>query len=173
MIKLRRNKKKIIIIGAISLCIVTGIFCFTEPFSTYNKNIRAFEEAVLEQKEGNTITLKELTPFSWEKVYSFEPYTSKEEICQIIGFRSNRIKETVSEKMEQLIFVNNHQVICSITAYPETIGYLFQLPNSYNGQKYIELKSTENPSFQVTENQGILVFHLFNPLETEVSTTIK
>lgn len=74
-----------------------------------------------EQKE--TVTLNEIVPFSWDKVYTFEPYTGREEIEKTIGFPSSSIRETVNEGMVQLLFVKGKKVTASVCGYPQSLGY--------------------------------------------------
>ena len=61
--------------------------------------------------------------FDWEAVYSFEPYTSREEIARTIGFDSPEIAETIGEGVTQLIFVREDRVVLCVCAYPENLGY--------------------------------------------------
>lgn len=69
------------------------------------------------------VTLDEVVPFKWEKVYTFTPYTSKEEIEEVIGFSSSSITETINEGMVQLIFVKEDKIISSVCGYAGSLGY--------------------------------------------------
>lgn len=74
--------------------------------------------------EGNQkVTFNEIVPFDWDMVYTFEPYTSREEIEEIIGFQSDSISETVNEGMVQLLFVKGTTVTASVCGYPGKLGY--------------------------------------------------
>ena len=47
-----------------------------------------------------SITLEQAVPFSWDEVYTFAPYTSVEEIQEVIGTTSFNLKEAASEGMQ-------------------------------------------------------------------------
>lgn len=72
---------------------------------------------------STSVELNKLVPFEWDELYTFDPYTSKGEIEKTIGFKSNSIKESVSEGMVQLLFIKDEKVVCSICNYPRNLGY--------------------------------------------------
>lgn len=75
-------------------------------------------------------TLNEVVPFEWDCVYTFSPYASKAEMEQAIGFQSRHLRETVSENMVQLIFVNDGAVTASVCGYESVLGYRVSFPDS-------------------------------------------
>lgn len=85
-------------------------------------NGKKLQSAVLDEQD-DTVVLHELTDFDWDAVYTFEPYTSRSSIEQVLGFASSAVQETVSEGMTQLLFVQGQRVVCSVCAYPENLGY--------------------------------------------------
>lgn len=93
---------------------------FGDPIVLWNN--QRLKQQVLTSAD-KTVVLHQLTPFQWDEVYTFSPYTSKEEIARCIGFSSPSIKETVSEEMTQLLFVRGKRVVSSVCAYPSGIGY--------------------------------------------------
>ena len=50
-------------------------------------------KAALTGLTDTTITLEQAVPFSWDEVYTFAPYTSVEEIQEVIGTTSFNLKE--------------------------------------------------------------------------------
>ncbi len=58
---------------------------FGSPIVTWNDN--RLEDAV-RNLSAETITLEDLVPFEWDIVYTFAPYTSREDIADAIGFDS-------------------------------------------------------------------------------------
>ena len=86
------------------LAVILGGYLFSGGLA--GVNARALEHAVEAIPEESTqVSLNELVPFEWDEVYTFGPYTSKEEIQSIIRLDSDAVKESVSEGMVQLVFV--------------------------------------------------------------------
>lgn len=52
-----------------------------------------------ELADGGQVKLSEFTPFELDEADSFNPYVSKEIIYETIGYKWDRISETVSEGM--------------------------------------------------------------------------
>ncbi len=115
-------KKRIITISSviISLILVLSYIIIGSPVVLAN-NQKLKEEILAVHSEY--VTLNEIVPFEWDTLYTFDPYTTKEEIERIIGFNSSSIKETVSEGMVQLLFVNDQKVVSSICSYADILGY--------------------------------------------------
>lgn len=103
---------------AVTVAALWLVFSHVESF----RNARRLKAALTALTRGTT-TLEEAVPFDWEAVYSFEPYTSREEIARTIGFDSPEISETIGEGVTQLIFVEEDRVVLCICAYPENLGY--------------------------------------------------
>lgn len=114
--------KKIIFKASVGLLAALLLFLlvFGDPVVLWNN--RKLKENILSAPQ-QTVTLHHLTPFEWDAVYTFSPYTSKEEIEDAIGFSSISIEETVSEGMTQLLFVDENRVVCSVCAHPGNLGY--------------------------------------------------
>lgn len=137
-----------ILAAGILLCLVAA---FLLPNPMMLRNRYGLREQI-RSAEGETVVLHQLTPFAWDAVYTFSPYTSKDEIAHTIGFRSSSIQETVSEGMTQLLFVEEDQVVCSVCAYPKSAGYgVSDLPQ--NRAIYNE---AESPRFRVERRGEIL-----------------
>ena len=75
------------------------------------------------------VSLLNLTPFEWDIAYSFDPYTPKESIYEIVGYKWNNISETVSEGMNQIVFLKDGKVVCYLYGYPENNGYGINFSN--------------------------------------------
>ena len=91
--------------------------------------------------------LSEWTPFEWDKLYSFSPYISTDEIYEIVGYKWDKISSTVSENMNQIVFVKDGKVQCYIYGYVENtkLGFNF---GEYEGD-YIKLSSKDKLSFNI------------------------
>lgn len=109
------------------------------------------ENAVIED-------LSKFTPFKWDTLYSFAPYTPKEEVYKIIGYRWDNISEIINEGLNQIVFVKDGKVVCYLYGYPENnkLGFNF---GKYEGS-YIKLTSEQKLSFRITINEdGIRYLH--------------
>ncbi len=153
------------ILGAGTLLLTAGlIFGVWDPVE---QSSRAFGQSVkklaYQKKNGDVVFLSELTPFEWDRVYSFPPYTSKDEMEWILGFSSPEITETVNEGMVQLIFVSQPAgedpiVTACITGYPENLGYNVELGHLLNGPDYMWIGQGTDPLVFRMEN-GIPSLH--------------
>ena len=119
---MKRSKLRFVLIPLFAIFVgyLLFVMIFGNPYVLWNNH--HFKQKVLSAAE-ETVVLHQLTPFEWDVVYTFSPYTSREEIARCIGFRSLSIQETVSEGMTQLLFVHEKKVVGSICGYPSRIGY--------------------------------------------------
>jgi len=125
------------------------VLVFGDPVVLWNN--RKLKENILSTRQ-QTVALHQVTPFAWDWVYTFSPYTSKEEMARVIGFSSISMKETVNEGMTQLLFVDGKRVVCSVCAYPSAVGYgVSGLPV---GQPVAN--ETDAPKFNIHRRDGIL-----------------
>ena len=111
---MKERKKWLVLLLFATLLIFSGFMyyiLFGNPFVSWNDNKL---EKAMDDLSAETITLEEIVPFEWDEVYTFDPYTSREEIAETIGFDSPEIKETVSEFMTQLIFVKDDKIVSCI-----------------------------------------------------------
>lgn len=117
--------------------------------------IKAFQpisdDAVIED-------LRAWTPFEWDTLYSFSPYTMKETIYETIGYKWSDISETVNEGMNQIVFVHDGKVVCYLFGYPEHNGIGFKF-GEYEGS-YIKLTTEQKLPFNMTISNDIRNFEL-------------
>ena len=116
------TRRNIIIIAiAITLTVVL--------INLFNKDVWDVNEELLKQEVMNigdsveSVNLSDVTPFEWDVVYSFDPYTSKNTIYQTVGYKWDTISETVNGGMNQLVFMKNKKVVCYLYGYPANNGY--------------------------------------------------
>ncbi|MCS0542598.1 hypothetical protein NXY55_21740, partial [Aeromonas veronii] len=113
-----KYKKTIVLVG-----IIVVLFVLFKK-DLWEKNEGLLQEEVKSiQQSVETINLKEVTPFQWDKVYSFSPYTPKDTIYETVGYKWDRIQETVNEGMNQIVFVKAGEVVCYVYGYPSNTGY--------------------------------------------------
>lgn len=134
----RKSQKTRFLITA-AFTVVMAIVCVAafryysvyRNYRTFSKNMRELSDIT----EEKNIYLSELTPFSWDSVYAFDPYVSKEEMESILGFSSPFLTEGVSETMTTVFFVKEEKVVCRIVGYPSNLGYYLDLNHWWNTNK--------------------------------------
>lgn len=137
-------KKKPIFLLAVAVVIVLCI-AFFHPIVRWNNHKL---QSSITSLETGTVNWNDVVPFTWEAVYTFDPYTSVAEIEKTIGFSSRSIQETVSEGMVQLLFVKDKRVVASVCGYSDQLGYSVD----FEGKILFE----ENARFTVTNEGGIV-----------------
>ena len=136
----KRNKFTITIIFSTILVAILGYLVLGNPVVLIN-NYKL--ENSIKSIQSDNIKLNEVVPFDWDIVYTFEPYTSKENIEEIIGFKSSAIKENnINEGMVHLLFVKGEKVVASILGYSTNLGYRLDFPS--------KVTFVENAQFKVS-----------------------
>ncbi|MDG5788590.1 hypothetical protein QA612_13980 [Evansella sp. AB-P1] len=121
----------------------------------WDKNVRLLKKEIVSLDDTiKTINLNEVTPFEWDVVYFFDPYTPKDQIYETVGYKWDKIKETVSEGMNQIVFLQDEKVVAYVYGYPSNNGYGI----SYVGST---LQVNNSLDFQVTRRDGVIYLHKF------------
>ena len=108
---------------------VVGYTFFGSPVEMYRRGeLRKAMSAV----EDGEVTLNEIVPFAWDSVYSFGPYTTQEQMEEIMGISARRLEESPSEGMVQLVFVNGGQIVCGVCGYISKEGYSVSFDEKIN-----------------------------------------
>lgn len=115
--------KKLILIAAVAVVVLGPGALVRRNSWIFSRNMRELS-SITEEK---IIYLSELTPFTWDSVYSFGPYVSKEEMESVLGFASSSLKEGISEDMMTVFFVRGQKVVCRVVGYPHVLGYRLDL----------------------------------------------
>lgn len=116
------TRRKIIIIA---VAILLTVFLI----KVFKKDVWDVNEKLLKQEVMNignsvkSVNLSDITPFEWDLVYSFDPYTSKDTIYRTVGYKWDSISETVNGGMNQLVFMKDKKVVCYVYGYPANNGY--------------------------------------------------
>lgn len=130
-----------------------SIFLISNPDNDWKNNSTKLVtqvDTLVEKSENKELTVddfKEITPFEWDYMYSFTPYTPKEDIENTIGFKWSNIAESVNEGTNQVIFTKGDKVVCYFNGYPESDKVYFDFRSSTNGN--IKLSSKENIKFYI------------------------
>ncbi|MCA1057646.1 hypothetical protein LCL96_01785 [Rossellomorea aquimaris] len=99
-----------------------------------------------------TVRLIDVTPFEWDIAYFFDPYTPAKEIYKTVGYEWDRISATVSEGMNQIVFLNNGEVVCYVYGYPSNNGFgIF-----YEGSS---LKNDHDLNFRVSREKDVVTLN--------------
>ncbi|THE12991.1 hypothetical protein E1I69_08945 [Bacillus timonensis] len=147
-----KYKKTIILIGII---VIAGFLQFKKDL--WDKNEELLQENVLKIGQSvETIDLTEVTPFEWDKVYSFSPYTPREAIYETVGYKWDRIQETVNEGMNQIVFLQDGKVVCYIYGYPTNNGYGIYYSGGVTSGEAAVLNSHEDLKFKVKREDDVV-----------------
>ncbi len=135
-------KKLLAALLALVLVFAAVFVLFGSPL-IYINNARL--RGAIADTDSSTVRLNELTPFEWDALYTFAPYTSVQEIESAVGASSPTIRQTVSEGMTQLIFVKGGAVVCAVTGYPSNVGFSasFESPVLYDDDAQFALERTD------------------------------
>lgn len=142
------RKKGIMVTAAVIMFFLLPYLIIGNPIIFFHN--QKVKKAVISIDDGKEIiTLNEVIPFIWDTVYTFPPYTSKEEIEEMIGFKSRSIEETISEGMVQLLFVKDNSVTASICGYSDNLGYRVDFFGSVTYE--------EKAEFSIKKDAGIVI----------------
>ncbi|MEH7380917.1 hypothetical protein V7138_10590 [Bacillus sp. JJ1533] len=145
--------RKTIVITAIVM--IAGFILLKKDL--WDKNEELLRKQVLSiGQKVETINLADVTPFEWDTVYSFGPYTSKEDIYETVGYKWDNIQETMNEDMDQIVFLNDGKVVCYIYGYPTNKGYsIFYLGETVSEFASV-LKLEDDLQFQVKRENEVV-----------------
>ena len=149
------SKKKIVLLVGLIL-VVTASWTL---FHTYiwEKNEELLKKEILQMDTTvEMVNLSELTPFEWDKLYSFTPYTPRESIYETVGYKWDSISETVSEGMNQLVFMKDEKVVCYVYGHPQSNGYYMSFNTLKDGDIVTTLYAKDDLSFSVSKGEGFV-----------------
>lgn len=115
------RKWKVLTIGSL-VCVICLLIPAFKP-DVWDHNLELMKEQVRKMDPQQPVALSDITPFEWDVLYSFEPYASKEAVYETVGYRWDNIRETVSEDMNQIVFMRDGKVVCHIYGYPSRNGF--------------------------------------------------
>lgn len=136
----RKSKLRAIIFLLIALIAITGYLVIGNPLVPINnqKLVNSINSI-----NSDVVQINEIVPFDWDIVYTFEPYSSKESIEEIVGFKSADIKaNNINEGMVHLLFVKGRKVVASVLGYSANLGYHINFSS--------KITFSENAKFNVT-----------------------
>lgn len=145
----------------ITLCLVIMGLVINQMFNkdVWDENRELLKESVLaKEATEEPVSLSSLTPFEWDRVYSFDPYVSKEEVYEIVGYKWDDIEETVSEGMNQLVFMQDDKVVCYVYGYPDNNGFGIYIKGAETGGRATVLHKEDDVLFKRQAFDETIVF---------------
>lgn len=136
--------QKLFIKGIVFLLLVTGCSKHDEIWSV-NASQLSQAIAALNQSEED---IEEFIPFEWDEAYSFVPYLQKEFIYEIIGYKWDNIKESTSEDMIQVVFLNEGKVVCHIFGRVNMLGFEIDF-GDYKDNDYVKITRDEKSKLHI------------------------
>ena len=153
-------KKNSFIVIAWVLMVFLGLIMFKALYPTpiWETNAKQFNHPFNAISGNATINdLSSFTTFEWDTLYSFAPYTPEEDVYQAVGYQWDRINSTVSEGMNQIVFLKEGEVVCYIDGYPDKYKVFFEF-GPYTGNHF-KLTSSDKLIFNMmVTNDGIRKF---------------
>ena len=144
------------IIGLIILLCTIGLIDQFEK-NLLDSNLKFFkEQALLKAQSAGSINLLDITPFKWDVVYSFTPYTPKEIVIEVLGSKFDSIKETTSEGMNQIVFLKSGKVVCYLYGYPSNNGFGISFATTDYTDGAAMFYPKDNLNFKVAKSEGVI-----------------
>lgn len=146
----KKSTTLIFILSCIVLMTGLGYIIIGNPFIFFNN--QKLKSTIGTLDNGDTVSLNEIIPFEWDILYMPEPYQSKAEIEEMIGFKSSNIQENnINEGMVHLLFVKNSKVVANVIGYSSNLKYsIYLTPKESSKVTY-----AENAQFLVTKTGKI------------------
>jgi hypothetical protein len=152
-----KSKKTLAIVAIAIFSIVVFINLLKKDLWDLNRELLK-KEVLSIGKSVETINLSDVTPFEWDVIYSFDPYTSKDMIYETVGYKWDNISETLSEGMNQIAFLKDGKVVCYLYGYPENNGFgIYFTSNSKTDVTSASVLSVEDDlTFQVKKRNDVI-----------------
>lgn len=149
-----KRKKYVSLIALVCVSLLVVVLFKKDLWDTNAKLLKS--KVLSEAVAGDQVKLSEFTPFEWDEVYAFNPYVSKEVIYETIGYKWDRISETVSEGMNQIVFVKSGEVVCYLYGYPENNKFGIYFDSSGSIADASILYAADHDVFDVDEGEGFV-----------------
>ncbi|MCG3087891.1 hypothetical protein [Sporosarcina cyprini] len=136
------KKWKVLTIGSLVCAICLLIPAFKPDVWDYN--LELMKGQIRKMDPQQQVALSDITPFEWDVLYSFVPYASKEAVYETVGYRWDNIQETVSEGMNQIVFMHDGKVVCHIYGYPANNGFGLYVKGQNEGEPFVSINSSDH-----------------------------
>lgn len=154
------RRRKILGMGIV-LTIIVGVLMFTilQPTPEWKTNARQLHKSfdIISGNKARIDNFLGFTHFQWNTLYSFAPYTPEQTIYNVVGYKWDNISSTVSEGMNQVVFLKDGKVVCYIDGYPDKYKVYFNF-GQYDGS-YFKLTASDKLAFDMwVTDKGIRMF---------------
>jgi len=122
-----KKTKKALVIVLIIVCTFLAFKLKSKDIKLSN-NTKKVEVNLKSYSNEESSVCEYLFDFDYDKVYVFQPYLSKREMEKEIGFKYNKLRETVNEGMVNILFVKDNYPIVYLYGYPTDLGYYIDIP---------------------------------------------
>lgn len=136
------------------VAVVVLVLMKEEPWESNMKQLQT--KLTTEQLVGQRVDLTTFTPFEWDIAYSFDPYVSKDMVYETVGYKWTRVRETVSEEMNQIVFMKDGKVVCYVYGYPERNRFGITFGNAGRSGDVAVLHAKDRIQFDVMQEEGIV-----------------
>ena len=147
------KKKPFMFVGLAAVVLITTfLYRALQPEPVWKENAQRFGSS-FNMISGDTAVIDDLsgfTNFEWDTLYSFSPYTPEETIYEVVGYRWTRVMATVSEGMNQIVFLKDGKVVCYIDGHPDKYKVSFSF-GAYQGS-HIKMTSSDRLAFNMTHS---------------------
>ncbi|PQD94540.1 hypothetical protein CYL18_14120 [Pradoshia eiseniae] len=151
-----KNLLAIVTVGIVSVFVLVNLLM--KDLWDINEDLLK-EEVLSIDKTVETVNLSDITPFEWDVVYSFDPYTTKDTIYETVGYKWDNISETVNEGINQIVFLKDGKVVCYLYGYPQNNGYgiYFTSQNETGKTSSSILSIKDDLIFEITRSDDVVV----------------
>lgn len=148
--------KRILTVGLVGVIVGLVIYQWLHK-DIWDVNRDLLKTAVIEMEDSEPVKLSDVTPFDWDYVYSFTPYVSKDQVYEAVGYKWDTIQQTVSEGMNQLVFMKDDQVVCYVYGYAQNNGFGIYMERAEYGEPFVKLYANEDSMFKREVIEGAVV----------------
>ena len=149
---IKKKRYKIMWTG-VALLIVFLLLWHPWKKEIWEENAELLKEKIL-AVESTEISLTDVTPFEWDRAYSFPPYSDPDTIYQTVGYKWDRVHGTVDEAQNQIVFLKNEKVVCYLYGYPTNNQYGILLNHEGPVEPAILFAENQN-RFSVSKEDGV------------------
>lgn len=153
-------------------CLIIGliiVFKITTNMVSYNslssKNTRYLEQILSEDitsgKDSANGNVKDLIALDYDKMHVFGPYQPVEEMEKQIGFKYSKLKQGLSEGMNNILFVKDNSVAAYLFGYPSNTGYYINIPIGEYNKEQIDNMAYIMEERQVGNSAGTPKIYMF------------
>lgn len=120
---------------------------YLAPGNLSRQNALLLKEAIEEQTQRE-VMLIDLVPFEWDRLYLFDPYTTKGEMIKKTKVLSPLFRDMYYEEIRNIVFIKGNKVVCNIRGVPTVIGYDFLLQkNQVYAEEVVRLRIVKKEDY--------------------------